>query len=88
MKKYVYRPVPEVCSQKIIIEMDDDTIASVTFEDGCAGGLQAVARLVAGKTIDQAVEQLRGIDCGGKGTSCPDQLAAALVKIRAKRNGK
>lgn len=88
MKKYVYKPVPEVCSQQIVIEMDGETISSVTFSGGCSGGLQGVAKLVAGKTLDQAIEQLRGIDCGGKGTSCPDQLAIALTKIRAKQNRK
>ena len=71
-------PSEMVCSQQIDIELDGDTIRRVTFTGGCAGNTQGVASLVAGMKVDEACRRLEGIDCHGKGTSCPDQLAQAL----------
>lgn len=71
------------CSKLISIEVDDDNrIAEVVFVGGCHGNTQGVAALVKGMDIDEAVRRLEGIDCHGKGTSCPDQLAKALKTLK------
>ena len=75
--KFGYRP-SGVCSEYIDVELKDGKIAAVRFEGGCPGSLTAVSRLVVGMTPRQAIGMLRGIPCGGKPTSCPDQLARAL----------
>lgn len=79
---YKYRPVG-VCSMEITIEIEGDTIESVTFLGGCSGNTQGVGALISGMKIDEAIKRLKGIDCAGKGTSCPDQLSKALEKIKA-----
>ena len=77
------RFVPKgVCSQLIEIETEGDTITSVKFTGGCAGNTQGVAALCKGMKIDDAIERMKGIQCGFKGTSCPDQLAIALGSIQ------
>lgn len=78
--RFIYRPVG-VCSQQIEIVVDGDTIRSVTFYGGCHGNTQGLAALLEGMPIHEAIRRLRGIDCHGKGTSCPDQLAQALEQI-------
>jgi len=82
---YKYRPVG-VCSMEITIEVEGDTIKSVNFLGGCSGNTQGVAVLVAGMKIDDAISKLRGIDCAGRGTSCPDQLSKALEEIKSQIN--
>lgn len=67
-----------VCSRAIEIEIDGSVIASVRFIGGCAGNTQGVAALIKGMTVQEAINRLSGIDCRGRGTSCPDQLARAL----------
>ena len=67
-----------VCSESIYVEIKDGKIAEVQFNGGCPGSLTAVSRLVVGMTPQQAIAMLKGIPCGGKPTSCPDQLARAL----------
>ena len=76
-KKIVY-PTKGVCSQAIAIELEDDVVKSVQFMGGCQGNTQGVAMLVRGMKVDEVIARLEGINCGGKGTSCPDQLARAL----------
>ena len=71
-----------VCSRKIEIEIEDNIILRVKFEGGCSGNTQGVARLVAGMSVDEAIDRLSGIRCGFKSTSCPDQLATALKQYR------
>lgn len=80
---YEYTPVG-VCSMRITIEVEDEKIKSVKFLGGCAGNTQGVASLIAGMNIDEAIKRLKGIDCAGRGTSCPDQLAKALEEIKQK----
>lgn len=75
--KYTYIP-RGVCSRMIELEIEDDTIIECKFLGGCSGNTQGVARLVQGMDVYDAIEKLEGIDCGGRGTSCPDQLAKAL----------
>ena len=76
-----YRPTG-VCAQNIHIDVDGDIIKSVKFTGGCMGNTQGVAALVAGMKIDDAISRMKGIQCGMKGTSCPDQLARALEQIK------
>ena len=86
MKVYRYETSSEVCSSSITVGLSDDgsTIEEVTFQGGCPGSLAAVSKLVRGKTVDEAIALLSGIPCGGKNTSCPDQLAVMLGKIKNK----
>lgn len=67
-----------VCSQKIDFEIKDGKVADVHFLGGCNGNTQGIARLVEGMDVNEAISRLEGIQCGFKGTSCPDQLAKAL----------
>lgn len=79
MNKMEYRYEPKgVCSYEMIIEVEGNTIKKVTIEGGCAGNTVGVSRLVEGMKIEEAIKRLKGIPCGMKGTSCPDQLARAL----------
>lgn len=67
-----------VCSRKITFDITDHKVTNVQFLGGCAGNTQGVARLIEGMDVDEAIARLDGIQCGFKGTSCPDQLAQAL----------
>jgi uncharacterized protein (TIGR03905 family) len=67
-----------VCAQSINFEIEDSIIKSVEFVGGCSGNTQGVSRLVEGMSVDEAITKLEGIRCGGRSTSCPDQLAMAL----------
>ena len=72
------------CSRLIDIEVnDDDTLGDISFVGGCNGNLQGIGKLVKGMKIDDVIARLKGINCNGKGTSCPDQLAKALEQIKA-----
>lgn len=74
------------CSKLIDFEIDGDTIASVAFTGGCNGNLNGISSLVRGMKVDDAIARLKGIKCGMKETSCPDQLARALEEYKAKEN--
>lgn len=83
----VYNFTPRgVCSRAMEIEVDGDTIKKVRIIGGCAGNTVGVSRLVEEMKIDEAIKRLKGIPCGSKGTSCPDQLAIALEEIKNKVN--
>lgn len=69
------------CSQEINIELKDGVIDSVSFVGGCNGNLQGICALVKGMTAEEAISKLKGIRCGFKPTSCPDQLARALESM-------
>jgi len=69
------------CSQQIDIEIKDGVIESVKFFGGCNGNLQGIAALVKGMKPEEAISKLKGIKCGFKSTSCPDQLATALEQM-------
>ncbi|MBQ7934956.1 MAG: TIGR03905 family TSCPD domain-containing protein [Clostridia bacterium] len=72
-----------VCSRKIVFDVaEDGSLHDVAFEGGCNGNLQGIGALVEGMQIEEAIERLSGICCGFKGTSCPDQLAQALIKYK------
>ncbi len=69
------------CSSAIDIELKDGLIESVTFYGGCNGNLKGISSLVKGMTPEEAISRLKGITCGFKPTSCPDQLAKALESM-------
>ena len=69
------------CSSAIDIELDNGIIKSVHYTGGCNGNLQGISRLVEGMPAKEAISRLKGIKCGFKPTSCPDQLAVALESI-------
>ncbi|MCL2421346.1 MAG: TIGR03905 family TSCPD domain-containing protein [Defluviitaleaceae bacterium] len=69
-----------VCSSRIDFTMDGDIIQGVSFTGGCDGNLKGIGLLVKGMTAEEAAKRLASIQCGQKGTSCPDQLSKALTK--------
>jgi uncharacterized protein (TIGR03905 family) len=73
------------CSTEIVLELDGDIIKSVEFIGGCNGNTKGVAALVKGMKADEVIGRLKGIKCGFRPTSCPDQLAAALSQAMEKR---
>lgn len=78
--KYQYQ-TQGTCSKLIIVDVEDNIVKSVEFLGGCSGNLQGISKLVEGMKIDDVVARLQGINCGMKGTSCPDQLSMALKAI-------
>ena len=81
-----YRYIPQgVCSQELIFNIENGIVTDLKVVGGCSGNLQGIAKLVKGLPIDEVIERLKGIKCGFKPTSCPDQLAIALEEIKAKR---
>lgn len=72
-----YRP-KGVCSRLMRVEVEDGIIRQVEVHGGCSGNLQGISRLLVGMPVQQAIERMEGVRCGGKPTSCPDQLAKAL----------
>lgn len=81
MKEHIYE-TQGTCSRAIrIVLADDGTIADVQFAGGCHGNLQGIAALVRGQKPEAVADRLEGIQCGMKGTSCPDQLSKALRNL-------
>ena len=81
VRRTAFETCGQVCSRQIDIETDGEVIRQVRYTGGCSGNTQGVAALVAGMKIDEAIARLEGIDCNGRGTSCPDQLARALKEL-------
>ena len=71
-----------VCSQRIFFEIEDNKVKNVTYIGGCNGNLKGIASLVEGMDVDEVIARLEGTTCGGKPTSCPDQLATALKQAK------
>lgn len=67
-----------VCSKEISFDVENGILKSINFTNGCDGNLKGICNLVKNMNIDDVIEKLKGIDCKGRGTSCPDQLARAL----------
>ncbi len=82
--KYEYKPVG-VCSKKFVIEIEDGVIKSLEVIGGCPGNTVGISHLVKGMKVDEAIEKLKGIECGFKGTSCPDQIALALETFKNRK---
>ena len=70
------------CSRQIDIDIEEGIVRNVAFTGGCHENTQGVAALVRGMKVEEVIARLEGIDCHGKGTSCPDQLARALKNAR------
>ena len=81
IRKASFQTSDMVCSSQIDIELEGDIIRKVLFTDGCHGNTQGVAALCAGQHVADVVSRLEGIDCRARGTSCPDQLARALIAL-------
>ena len=79
--KFTYRP-QSTCSTEITFDIEDGKVFNVRYVNGCDGNLQGIARLVEGMEIDEVITRVKGIRCGWKPTSCPDQLARALEKAK------
>lgn len=67
-----------VCSRKLTYDIEDGKLHNVRFTGGCNGSLKGIAKLAEGLTPDEVIEKFENLDCDGRGTSCPDQLAKAL----------
>lgn len=78
----VATPSVKVCSKKIEIEIIGDTIMKVVYTRGCEGNAKGIGALIKGMSVDEAIRRLEGINCGKRGTSCPDQLSKVLKSIR------
>ena len=78
---YQYEPVG-VCSMRMNIEVEGEIIKKVQIIGGCDVNTKGVSVIGEGKNINEAIKRLKGIDCRGRGTSCPDQLAIALEQIK------
>ena len=78
IRKASFQTCGAVCSSQLDIELEGDTLRSVRYTGGCHGNLQGIGALVQGMKKEDVIERLEGINCKGRGTSCPDQLTKAL----------
>ena len=69
------------CSRQIIIDVENGIINDVNFVGGCNGNTQGISSLVKGMKVEDVINKCKGIDCAGRGTSCPDQLAKAIEEM-------
>lgn len=81
--KYIYEP-QGTCSMQMIFEIDGDVVKDLQIIGGCPGNTIGISALVKGRKVDEIIELLKGIPCGNKGTSCPDQVAIALQEYKEK----
>ena len=81
IQKASFQTCDAVCSKQIDIEMDGDVIKSVQYTGGCHGNTQGLSALVQGMKKADVIARLEGINCKGRGTSCPDQLSRALKML-------
>ena len=82
--KYKFKP-SGVCATLMEAEIENDVIKSFKTTGGCHGNSQGICALIKGQRVDDVIKTLKGIDCRGKGTSCPDQIAIFLQKIKNKK---
>ena len=82
---YQYK-TKNTCSQLIDFDIEGDKITNISFYGGCNGNLKAISKLVDGWTVFQIEEKLKGNTCGGRSTSCADQLATAVREAYEKEN--
>jgi len=83
--KHEYR-TKGTCAQVIRFELDGDSVKNIEFYGGCNGNLKALSKLLDGAKVDYIEEKLLGNNCGGRGTSCADQLAKAVRAAYEKEN--
>ena len=81
LRKAVFQTCDVVCSRQIDIELDGEIIRRVQYTGGCHGNTQGLSALVQGMRKADVIARLEGINCKGRGTSCPDQLARALKML-------
>ena len=81
--EYKFNP-QGVCSQEMIVGIENGIIQKAQIIGGCAGNTVGLTQLLIGMTIEEAIKRLKGIPCGYRGTSCPDQLAKGLEEIQKK----
>ena len=81
MKKQLEFKTKGTCSRMVKVEVEDGVVTACEFVGGCSGNTQGVASLVRGMRTEEAILRLKGIKCGFKDTSCPDQLARALEEL-------
>lgn len=74
-----------VCSTLIEYEIEDNKIKNLKVTNGCNGNLQGISKLCVGRDVDEVIDTLKGIKCGYKNTSCPDQIAKALSEYKEKQ---
>ena len=79
--EYEYKP-RGVCSRKMKVELEGNIIKNVVIVGGCPGNTEGISRLLVGMDVDEAIKRLRGVKCGFKKTSCPDQLSIALEEAK------
>lgn len=78
--EYKFKPMG-VCSQEMIVDIENGVIKEAKIVGGCAGNTVGLTNLLKGMTVEEAIKRLKGIPCGFKGTSCPDQMAKGLEEI-------
>ena len=83
--KFEYVP-RGVCSRHYTFEIEDGTIQSLKVVGGCQGNLAGISRIVVGMKVDDVIRAFEGVDCGGRGTSCPDQISRALKAYKTAQN--
>ena len=81
-QRITYIPQGGVCSKLMIIDAKEGVIEQVQIVGGCHGNTQGLSKLLVGMEVKEAIRRLEGIDCRGRGTSCPDQMAQALKQIK------
>ena len=82
MKQTINYKTEGVCSRQINLEVENNIVTNISFVGGCSGNTQGICSLVIGMNVEDVIERLRGIKCGFKPTSCPDQLAQALEQYK------
>ena len=83
--KFEYVP-KNVCSRHYTLDIEDNKIRSLQVEGGCQGNLSGISRIVVGMDVDDVIKAFEGVDCHGRGTSCPDQISKALKAYKAQAN--
>ena len=83
LKKFEYKTQGTCCALMNVV-IEDDKIYDVEFIGGCPGNLSGIRELIKGMEINSVIEKLKGIKCGSKATSCPDQLSKCLIEIKNK----
>lgn len=81
--KFTYKPIG-VCSLQMLANIDKNIIKDFKIIGGCPGNTQAISKLIVNHSIDEVIILLKGIKCGNKSTSCPDQVAKFLLSIKSK----
>lgn len=79
--EYIYKP-KGVCSTEMIFKIENNIVKDLKVIHGCNGNLKGIAELIKGMNIDDVISRIKGIQCGFKSTSCPDQIAVALEEYK------